>query len=180
MNVFKKKRLSKRGQIWIETVLYILIAFALIAAVLAFVKPKIQEIQDKTITVQSISVMEEINSLVTDVVVGGAGNKRTLQLKIEKGNLEIDGTNEKIVFEIESKYQYSQLNSNVRVGSINITTEEIGSKLYKVVLTLDYLGRYDIAYGDDSQKIYTIAKSPTEYRLFISNKGNNKINFEVE
>ena len=119
MNIIKKKRISKKGQIWIETVLYTLIAFILIAAVLAFVKPKIQEIQDKTIIVQSISAMEEINSLVTDVAIAGVGNKRTLQLKIEKGNLEIDGTNEKIVFEIESRHKYSEPGKKISVGSSN-------------------------------------------------------------
>ena len=38
---------KKRGQVWVETVIYTLIALALIGTVLAFVKPKVEEMQDK-------------------------------------------------------------------------------------------------------------------------------------
>ena len=47
------KRSDKKAQVWIETVIYTLIALALIGTVLAFVKPKIQEIQDKIVKIQS-------------------------------------------------------------------------------------------------------------------------------
>ena len=55
----KKKRGKKNGQVWVETVIYTLIAFSLIAAVLAFVKPKIDELQDKAIIEQSIGMIKE-------------------------------------------------------------------------------------------------------------------------
>jgi len=40
---------KKKGQVWIETVTYTLIAFVLIGLILAFVKPKIDELQDKAL-----------------------------------------------------------------------------------------------------------------------------------
>ena len=43
---------SKHGQVWVETVIYTLIAFALIGTVLTFVKPKIEEMQDSAIISQ--------------------------------------------------------------------------------------------------------------------------------
>jgi uncharacterized protein (UPF0333 family) len=36
---------NKRGQIWVETVVYTLIALVMIGLVLAFAKPKIEELQ---------------------------------------------------------------------------------------------------------------------------------------
>ena len=51
---------NKRGQIWVETMVYTLIAFALIGLVLAFVKPKIQETQDKAIIEQSVNILKDI------------------------------------------------------------------------------------------------------------------------
>ena len=49
-----KRGFGSKGQIWVETMVYTLIAFALIGIVLMFVKPKIEEIQDTSIIEQSI------------------------------------------------------------------------------------------------------------------------------
>ena len=43
-----------KGQVWIETVVYTLIAFAILGAILGFAKPKIEQLQDKSIIEQSI------------------------------------------------------------------------------------------------------------------------------
>src|SRR3989344_7965453 len=80
-----------KGQVWVETVVYTLIAFALIGLVLAFVKPKIEEIQDKGLVDQSVEVLEEIDSVIGNI--GSAGNQRVLSLGISKGTLNIDGGN---------------------------------------------------------------------------------------
>ena len=47
-----------RGQVWIETVIYTLIAFALIATALTYIKPKIEEIQDKAIVENMIALQK--------------------------------------------------------------------------------------------------------------------------
>ena len=44
-----------KGQIWVETVLYTLIALALIGITLAFVMPKINESKNNLIVEQTIS-----------------------------------------------------------------------------------------------------------------------------
>ena len=79
--------MKKGGQVWIETVIYTLIAFGLIAAVLAFVKPKIDEAQDKAVIEQSISMVKAVDSLIRETIQGGAGNKRILEISIKKGSL---------------------------------------------------------------------------------------------
>ncbi|MHA1988096.1 MAG: hypothetical protein ACW98D_15785 [Promethearchaeota archaeon] len=162
---------KKRGQIWIETVIYTLIAFIMIGLVLAFVKPKIEEIQDKTIVEQSIKLMEEINTIILSIVQGGAGNKRLIELEIKKGLLKIDGFNDELVFEVESRYLYSQPGEDIYHGSVIIHTEEKG-KFNIINLTSDY-NRYNIKYqGEDILK--TITKSSTPYKIFISNNGTDE------
>ena len=161
--------MKKEGQVWVETVIYTLIAFVMIAAVLGFVKPKIQELQDKAVIEQTLQLMEDINSQILSVVQGGAGNKRIIDMTIEKGMLQIDGQNNKIIFILEGKYTYSEPGQNVNVGSIVARTEKQG-KLNIVTLTNDYSENYDLQYAG-ANELKTLTKSSTSYKLSISNNG---------
>ena len=74
---------NNSGQVWVETVIYTLIALTMMGAVLAFALPKIEEIQDKSIIDQSINAMKDINNVILSVVQGGAGNKRIIETNIK-------------------------------------------------------------------------------------------------
>ncbi|MBU1129195.1 MAG: hypothetical protein KJ949_01025, partial [Nanoarchaeota archaeon] len=100
--------MKKRGQVWVETMIYTLVAFALIAAVLFFVKPKVEEIRDQALIEQSLEVMKYFDSTILELGQSVSGNKREIEVGIKKGTLLIDGENEKIVFEMKSKYEYSE------------------------------------------------------------------------
>ncbi len=170
---------KKRGQVWIETVIYTLIAFIMIGLVLAYAKPKIEEIQDKAIIEQSIKMIEDINALILSIIQGGSGNTRLIELGVKKGNLKIDGIGDKIIFELESRYTYSEPGEDIYYGEIIAHTEKIG-KLNLVTLTSDYT-EYNITYnGKDESKL--INKASTPYKLFISNKGRsgNKTVIDIE
>jgi len=173
------KSLNKKGQVWIETVIYTLIIFVMIGLVLSFVKPKIEEIQDKAIIEQSIGMLEDIDHLILSLIQGGPGNKRLIELGIKKGILKIDGINDKIIFEIESAYTYSQPGTSISHGNIIAYTEKEGS-FNRVTLTLDYHEGYDIKYKDKDE-LKLISKASVPYKVFISNEGGDKtiINFEV-
>jgi len=171
---------QKTGQIWVETVIYTLIAFALIGLVLAFVKPKIEEIQDKGIIKQSISVLEDIDLIIK--TLGDPGNQRVINLGINKGVFNIDGENNKLFFEIESRHIYSEPGKNVTIGDVIVLTEKKG-KINEVTLTRNYEGEYNLTYRN-MDEIKEISKSSTPYTLLIANKGedaSNKtiINIEV-
>ena len=173
---------NERAQVWIETVIYTLIAFVMIGAVLAFVKPKIQEAQDKAIIQQSISVMEEMNNVITDVAISGEGNKRKVPLTIKKGSIEIDGSAEKVIFEMESRYAYSQIGVDINSGNVITRTVKKGAKLYLVTLTLNYFEKYNLAFDGNADGSKTVTKSSTPYNLYISNSkinGNSAIDFEL-
>lgn len=159
---------NKRGQIWIETVIYTLIAFILIAAVLAFVKPKITELQDKAIIEQSISLMKDFDQTVMEVIQGGSGNKRILETSIKKGDLIIDGVSDELIFLIEGNYLYSEPGREIQDGNLILKTEKAGD-LNIITINRTY-EEYNITFnGNDEGKI--ISKASTPYKLSITNRG---------
>ena len=159
---------NKSGQVWVETVIYTLIAFTLIGAVIGFAKPKIEELQDKTIIDQSSEMLKDINSVISSIR-GTPGNQRILEVSLNGGSLIIDGAGDSIVFEIESRAEYSEPGEEIVQENLIIKTEPLG-KLNRVTLTTDYLGEYNITYeGLDQNKL--ISKAPTPHRVSIENKG---------
>lgn len=175
--ILKKK---KRAQIWVETVIYTLIAFVMIGLVLSFVKPKVEESRDKAIISKTLQIAQEIDNVILSVR-DVSGNKRVVDIEIKKGEMSIDGKDDKIVFKIESRYQYSQPGEDVYYGNIITRTDKKG-KTNIVTLTSDYSGKYDLTYkGEDESK--TITKASVPYKIFITNAGKvadkTNINFEV-
>lgn len=176
-----KSLTNKKAQVWVETVIYTLIAFVLIGAVLTFVRPKIEEFQDKAVIEQTLAALEDINTIVLSIIQGGQGNKRLVEMGIKKGVLNIDAENDKLIFEMEGRYQYSEPGTNVMVGNALVNTKTSG-KLNTVTITIDYSPKYDLTY--DNQNILKILnKAATPYKISISNDGKKygktKINFEV-
>lgn len=173
----------KKGQVWIETVIYTMIAFTLIATVLAFVKPKIEEMQDETTITRSLTIMKDIDSTISNVLNGAQGNRRLIEIEIKKGTININGKEDKISFEILSRAKYSEPGIDVFDGNIKINTEE---KTRENLITLEReynSSRYNITYdGTDTNKQLTPGN--LAYKVYISNIGiqNNKtkINLEVK
>ncbi|MBU2053218.1 MAG: hypothetical protein ABIJ14_03715 [Nanoarchaeota archaeon] len=163
--MFKKRK----GQIWIETVIYTLIAFTMIGLVLTFVKPEIEKLQDQAIIEQSIEVLEEINNIFKEINIAGTGNQRLIELGIKKGVLKIDGADDKLIFEIESLYEYSEPKVNYTKRDLVAYTEKKG-KFNLITFTRDYDEEYDIKFNDEDL-LKTITKSPSPYKLLISHKG---------
>lgn len=172
-----KKRGNKKAQVWVETVVYTLIAFVILGAVLSFAKPKIEELQDKSIMEQSIKMLEEIDSVIEEIK-SASGNVRTMELGIKKGSLTIDAFSDQIIFEIDSRYMYSEPGENISKGDIIIHTKQIGDE-YKINARLNYTGTYNITWAGE-EKSELLSKSSTPYSVFISNEGGELtiINFE--
>jgi len=167
-----------KGQVWVETVLYTLIALVLIGLSLAFIVPKIAQVQDKIAIEQSINLMNDLDNVILSAS-NVAGNKRVIDLSIKKGTLKIDSGNDSLLFEIKSDYQYSEYGQNIKVGEVNVKTEEAGST--NLITLTSNQSSYDITYnGEEILKEITQSSSP--YRLSIENKGKTdktKIDFVV-
>jgi hypothetical protein len=172
---------NKNGQVWVETVVYLLIAFVMMGLVLSFIKPKIEEMRDRTIIEQSLGIIKEIDNSIT--TIGSPGNKRLIEVGIRKGSIIINSTNDVITFTMDGKYAYTEPGTSVQLGNVLATTEDIGAGNSRVTLKRDFNDGYDLTYnGQQIEKTLTKASNP--YRLFISNEGEIAeeviIDFDVE
>ena len=164
--------MNQRGQVWVETAIYTLIAFVLIGAVLAFAKPKIDEMKDKMIVEQSINMLKEIDNTLRSI--GIPGNQRVVDLTIKDGSLKIDGEEDKIIFEIESQYKYSEEGVEITNDNLKILTLKEGG-IEKVKITANYGSDRNLTFdGKDQEKIIT--KSPTPFKLIIIRKESGEQN----
>jgi type II secretory pathway pseudopilin PulG len=167
--LIRKKHFNNLGQVWIETVIYTLIAFVMIGLVLGYARPKIQEIQDQALLKQSTEMLKQIDS--TLLSMGSAGNQRILEISIKKGELKIDGELEKIIFEMESNTLYSEPGTEITDGSVIILTEE-KADTNLVSLTLDYDDDYNLKIqGKD--ELRTLGAGSTPYKISILNEGTD-------
>ena len=170
--------MKKRGQVWVETVIYTLIAMVLIGLVLAFVTPKIQEIQDKVTIQQSIDLMSNLDNIISNIG-GVSGNKRIVDISIKKGTFKIVGENDSIVFQLESNYEYSQPGEVINISDISVITEKKAST--NIITLTSSFPSYDITY-DGLNQTKILGQSATPYKLSIENKdsnGNKVINIVV-
>lgn len=175
---------SKLAQVWVETVIYTLIALILIGTVLAFAKPKIEQLQDKALIEQSLEIMDSINNNVLNVVQGGPGNKRVIDIGLKRGSITVNGENNQVYFKLEgTKHMYSEPGVDVMVGDVNVTTVQKAGK-YDVTLTNNY-PNYEIMYNANPTGSKTVTKSPNPYKIIILNNGTDQIsgllqiNFEI-
>jgi type II secretory pathway pseudopilin PulG len=169
------RKIKKRGQVWIETVIYTLLAFVMIGLVLAYARPKIQQLQDRTLIEQALSMMKDIDNTI--LTMGSSGNQRLFTLEIKKGDMKIDGANDKIIFEMQSAYLYSEVGTTINDGNIAVKTEKRGSDNW-VTLTRSYQS-YNITYAGLDQ-VKTITQASTAYKFVIANRGGSKPNINIE
>jgi hypothetical protein len=167
---------GRRGQVWLETVIYTMIAFVMIGLVLTYAKPKIEEMQDSAILKQSTEIMKEIDSTI--LTMGATGNKRILEINIKKGNLRINGTTDAFIFDMDSRNAYTEPGLDVHDGSVVVHTIK-KSGYNTVTLTLNYSNNYNITYnGEDKDKL--LSKAATSYRISISNDGEELVSKKIK
>ncbi len=164
---------KKRGQIWIETVLYTLIGLVLIALTLSFVLPKINASKDRAVMEQSIGTLNVFNEKIEALLDSGQGNVRNLEFKIKKGSLVINPESEEIYIELkEFGRPYTEPGTLVQLGDIGVLTEE-GQKGYDERVTLNYVGIADLKFsGGDAEKRFNSAS--ISYVISFRNLGDSE------
>ncbi len=159
---------KKRGQVWVETVIYTLIGIAVLGVVLGIVKPKIEETRDKLVIDKAIEMLENLNRQVYDVKQA-VGNSRTVDLKLNSGKIVFDSPNDKIVFNLEeTRIEYSEPGTPIQYGSaLEIITVKNGNR-YDVSIALDYKDKFDLKYTNENIE-KTLNKASKPYTLLVSN-----------
>jgi len=158
----------KKGQVWIETVIYTLIGLAIIGVLLSVIKPAIEEKKDQILIDKSLTMMETLHDKVEEVVRYGTGNSRMIEIQLTKGNLVINSEKDNIEFLMKSSYMYSELGKNVSIGDINVTTTKEDSK-YNIKLVLVYSNLNLTWNGKETSQIFQ--PTPAPYKMTVVNNG---------
>ena len=168
-----------KSQVWVETVIYTLIALAIMGLVLAFAMPKVNEIKDKAVIEQAIEALNELDAKILESSQV-AGNKRIVDFRIGKGKFVIDSASDLFLFVLEdSRVVYSESGVETNLGNIKILTEK-KAKTSKITLKLDYKDKLNITYNNE-EKEKTLQQAPSPYKLSIENKGRqaNLTNIDI-
>ncbi len=157
-----------RGQIWVETVIYTLIGLALIGLVLAILTPKIKEFRDRTVIEETMSLLNILDSKINEVL-DAPGNKRKIEMTIDRGVLTIDPENDSIRFVLdEADLKYSEPGVSILVGRINVTTESVRDN-YRIILQTYY--EHDLSFKGSNTEIGEFTPVSIPYQIFVENRG---------
>jgi len=152
----------KRGQVWIETVIYTLIGLALIGLVLAIVMPKINNSRDRIVVEQSIDALNKFDIKFSEALNRGQGNTRTIDpFTMRRGEFFVNSSGDSIVMIIKDlNNPYSEIGEVVKFGRVKIISTE-GQKSYSVILTLDYSNLANVTYNKrDIEKKFSSSTTP--------------------
>jgi len=159
----------KRGQIWVETVIYTLIGLALIGLVLSIITPQINEFKDRAVIEQTIDSLNVFDSKINEVL-SAPGNKRVVDFRMGRGSLYFNTSADQILYVLDdSRVIFSEPGFSIPIGRINVTTEE-GAKRHTVSLLLSY--NHDLTFnGVDSVEAIKFTGTSIPYKFTIENKG---------
>ena len=163
-----------RAQIWVETAIYTLIGLTIIAIILTIATPQIEKIQERQVITQTITSLNELNNEIQNVEQS-AGNRKIIFLKITKGKLEINPSNNKITYTLDNaKLEFSEPGKQIIEGDIIIQTDKFGNR-YNIKLELDYKTGpetiLDIKFKNDNINVEILHSGATPYKLQLENKG---------
>ncbi len=171
--------MKRRGQVWIETVLYTLIGLALIGIALGFMMPKINQARDKAMVEQAINSLGVIDEKIGEVVQKGVNNRRETEFSMKEGELYINATGDEIMFVITGLAKpVSEPDVDVPIGRI-IQRSVVEQKTSTVYLRIRY--NSNITYkGVDETKKFTASSVP--YSFIVQNSGyqNGRVLVDIE
>jgi type II secretory pathway pseudopilin PulG len=165
-----RKMRMKKGQIWVETVIYTLIGLSLIGLVLAIITPRINEFKDRSIVDQTIAAFNDIDGKINEVLAA-PGNVRNVEFQMKRGDISFDPAMNKIIFELsDSRSFYSEPGEEINIGRVKVLTTEGASK-HTITLTMDYV--HDLTYEGDDTQIKQFSAANVPYKFSIENLGFN-------
>ncbi len=163
-----QKNKLKKGQVWIETVLYTLIGLTLIGIALGLIMPRINEARDKALVNQAINSLSDIDEKISEVIEKGSGNIRQTQFLMKKGELYVNSSSDEIIFVLSGLESiYSEPGVEITSGRVKILSEQ-GQKTSTTYLSVSYSANLTYQGTEDAKKFSPAA---TPYTLIVKNRG---------
>lgn len=137
--------MDKKGDIWISAVLYFGLGIVVITILLSAGLPVINKLRDKNIAVQTKNSFQVLDTNIREVIKGGPGTQRVLDLELKKGQFLI--SENKVKWSYDSKVYLSQPSDScdsdddiwVSEGNVKVCTMKKGSN-YEISMVLKYEG----------------------------------------
>lgn len=154
-----------------EWIIAITICMFVFVVVLFLFYPRTSIGLDPAYNEQAISTLNKIDERIYDTLAS-TGNKRKTDLKITKGMLTIDPINDRIFWEIESEYQFSEVGTKRNAGKI--TFETFKKDPWITTFTLEI--PFDLRYNNDNTQLKTFEENELPYPIIIESHidENNK------
>jgi type II secretory pathway pseudopilin PulG len=167
---------EKRGQVWVETVIYTLIGLIIIGTLVAVATPKLIRMNDQITISQTTETLNKLNEQIRNTLPY-AGNQREVVLVVKKGEYTLDAINDTIFYTLKNTgLKYGEPNVLIREGDIYILTTSKANNKYDVTLLLNY-SIFNLTYqSKDINKVLTAA--PAGYKFLIVNKDGKNIDIQ--
>ncbi|MDP2750811.1 MAG: hypothetical protein Q8O89_08325 [Nanoarchaeota archaeon] len=113
-------RRTKRAQIWISAVIFILVVITVMVLVLEAGVPILKKLKSKTSLVKTEDTMQNLNQHIIDIASEGQGSQRVIPLEVNDGEFVI--TQDQIRWKIESDQKLVEPMTYIEKGALKITT----------------------------------------------------------
>ncbi|RLE38149.1 hypothetical protein DRJ17_04860 [Candidatus Woesearchaeota archaeon] len=113
--------MSKKAQVWVSTVLYILIIVTVLVIVLGAALPIIKNISHKSSYIRSKEIMLQLDKIIQEVADQGAGSQRNFPLKLTAGTITI--ANSKVIYTQKTDQAIIYPRAAIEIGNVKIQSD---------------------------------------------------------
>src|SRR3989344_4925059 len=116
----RTKMRTKKADIWISAVLYILIAAVAMVIILQAGLPLLNKMKDRTTFERSKNVLASVDQKIIEVAGEGAGSQRVIPIEIREGNIIVDENNDRMQWQLETKTEVIEPRTSLEQGNLKI------------------------------------------------------------
>ena len=127
---------SRKAQIWVSAILYILVITVIMVLVLNAGVPIIKDLQDKTVFTRSKNTFLALNQHINEISEEGVGSQRVVPVEIEKGYLELrDGA---LKWDLKTNAKILESGQQIELGNLYISSNaDVSSTSFPSNYTLE-------------------------------------------
>jgi len=135
-----RKKGTKKSQIWVSAVLYLVLGIVAISLILAAIIPVVNRMKDRNIFAQTKDLMFTLDETIRTVASEGPGSQRELApFTVSAVYLFINDTSDNIIWTMETSAVIAEPNTQIQEGALNITLQDTKIKgRYIIKLLLPY------------------------------------------
>jgi len=160
--------MDKKGDIWVSAVLYFGLGVIVLTLILAAGLPFVNKLKDKNTAIETKNLLLVLDDNIRNVIRGGPGEQRVVNVEIKKGDFKILAAEDKIVWTIQTTAFLSEPGITTTEGNVNIITyssEEKGLEEGEYETEMSLIYNIDLITSGGPQVL------KGKYKLVIKNDG---------